>query len=255
MDGQLVNFPPGTRFERFGNPDGGREGRAILLDGQVWCWQSKYQWSFESSAGLNESYERAFSLEPHMTRYLVGMPIDLPAGDTERARSAQTKWIDWVIQKTSELPEGRSMEFEFHGENAFNLALLRPGNVGYLRYWFDRDSFAPSDFERLYGRARDIAGPRYTEELNVGVPLADVIRAFAGDAGALDSMLAALGQLRARAIAEVHFEDDPHRDELTELSVRVVGATTHLDQAVVEALETVAARRQPSSLDGAINAA
>src|SRR5690606_25456522 len=120
MDGQLVNFPPGTRFERFGNPDGGREGRAILLDGQVWCWQSKYQWSFESSADLNESYERAFSLEPHMTRYLVGMPIDLPAGDTERARSAQTKWIDWVIQKTSELPEGRSMEFEFHGENAFN---------------------------------------------------------------------------------------------------------------------------------------
>lgn len=193
--GELAEFPAGTRFERFGNPDGGREGRAILPDGQVWCWQAKYQWSFDSAADVNASYERALELEPDMTRYLVGMPIDLAAGDGPGRKSAQTKWNEWVAVKQADMPDGRTMRFEFRGEGAFNLALLRPRNVGYLRYWFDGDALTQGDFERLLERARIVAGPRYTAELNVEVPEAAAIRAYSGDRSALDSMSEALGDL------------------------------------------------------------
>ena len=38
----VVEWPDGVRFHRFGNPDGGREGRGVLPNGDVWAWQAKY---------------------------------------------------------------------------------------------------------------------------------------------------------------------------------------------------------------------
>jgi hypothetical protein len=32
----VVGWPEGARFERFGNPDGGREGRGVLPNGDVY---------------------------------------------------------------------------------------------------------------------------------------------------------------------------------------------------------------------------
>jgi hypothetical protein len=37
-----VEWPDGVRFARFGNPDGGREGKGVLPNGDVWAWQAKY---------------------------------------------------------------------------------------------------------------------------------------------------------------------------------------------------------------------
>ena len=45
-----VQWPDGVRFARFGNPDGGREGNGVLLNGDVWAWQAKYLFEFDSSA-------------------------------------------------------------------------------------------------------------------------------------------------------------------------------------------------------------
>ena len=45
-----VEWPDGVRFERFGNPDGGREGRGVLPSGDVWAWQVKYLFEFDTSA-------------------------------------------------------------------------------------------------------------------------------------------------------------------------------------------------------------
>ena len=46
----VVEWPDGVRFSRFGNPDGGREGRGVLPNGDVWAWQAKYLFEFDSSA-------------------------------------------------------------------------------------------------------------------------------------------------------------------------------------------------------------
>jgi hypothetical protein len=78
-----VDWPAGVRFDRFGNPDGGREGRGVLPSGDVWAWQVKYVFDFDSVAGqLASSIKRALDLEPKLKRYIVALPFDLPAGDT-----------------------------------------------------------------------------------------------------------------------------------------------------------------------------
>lgn len=62
----VIEWPPGTRFQRFGNPDGGREGRGVLPNGDVWAWQSKYLFTFDASAAaqVSSSVKRVLHSEP-----------------------------------------------------------------------------------------------------------------------------------------------------------------------------------------------
>lgn len=95
-----MEWPPGVRFERFGNPDGGREGKGVLPSGEVWAWQAKYLSEFDSSAAgqVTSSVRRVLSNEPTLKRYFVTMPLDLPAGDTEDRTSAHTRWAEKVTE-------------------------------------------------------------------------------------------------------------------------------------------------------------
>jgi hypothetical protein len=98
-----VEWPDGARFERFGNPDGGREGRGILPNGDVWAWQAKYLFEFDASAAgqVTASLRRTFGREPNLKRYFVVLPLDLPAGDTEDRTSASTRWAEKVSEWTN----------------------------------------------------------------------------------------------------------------------------------------------------------
>ena len=51
----VVDWPAGTQFFRFGNPDGGREGKGVLPNGEVWAWQAKYLFEFDSAAAAQVS--------------------------------------------------------------------------------------------------------------------------------------------------------------------------------------------------------
>ena len=57
----VIEWPDGSRFHRFGNPDGGREGRGLLPNGDVRGWQSKSLFSFDAAASgqVNASFLRA----------------------------------------------------------------------------------------------------------------------------------------------------------------------------------------------------
>ena len=76
-----VEWPVGTQFQRFGNPDGRREGRGVLPNGEVWAGQAKYLFVFDASAAgqVDSSVRRVLESEPALTRYHVTLPIDLPA--------------------------------------------------------------------------------------------------------------------------------------------------------------------------------
>ena len=86
----VAEWPDGVRFERFGNPDGGREGRGVLPGGDVWAWQVKYLFEFDASAAgqVASSVHRVLEREPRLKRYFVALPIDLPAGTRTRGRRA-----------------------------------------------------------------------------------------------------------------------------------------------------------------------
>lgn len=141
-----VSWPDGVRFNRFGNPDGGREGRGVLPNGDVWAWQAKYIFEFDSSAAgqVTSSVTRVLDREPRLTRYFVALPLDLPAGDTEDRTSAFTRWTDKVAEwEAVARAKGMDVEFVFVGAHELVTALTEPRHAGRARYWFGTGILAP----------------------------------------------------------------------------------------------------------------
>ena len=166
------DWPSGTVFARFGNPDGGREGRATLPDGRVCAWQTKYLFAFDYSASrqVEQSFQRTLETEPNLSRYLVVLPIDLSAGDTGERRSAQTHWNAKAEEWTEQAAQsGRTVEIEFVGQHQLVKALLTPTRAIWARYWFDESFMNSSWFEERTEVAVAKAGRRYSPELHTEV--------------------------------------------------------------------------------------
>lgn len=110
----VVDWPHGSRFVRFGNPDGGREGIGVLPNGDVWAWQAKYLFEFDSSAAgqVSSSVRRVLGREPNLKRYFIALPLDMPAGDTEDRTSAYTRW-EGKVSEWEALANEKGLEVEF----------------------------------------------------------------------------------------------------------------------------------------------
>ena len=182
-----VEWPAAVRFERFGNPDGGREGRGVLPNGDVWAWQAKDLSEFNASAAsqVTFSVRRALESEPRLKRYFVTLPADLPAGDTDRRPeggrklvSARTRW-DGKVREWEEAArvKGMDVKFVFIGAHELVAALTEPRHAGRLRYWFGADILTPEWLRRRMDDAIEKAGPRYTREVHVEVSAVQAVDA------------------------------------------------------------------------------
>jgi hypothetical protein len=173
-----VEWPDGVCFHRFGNPDGGREGRGVLPNGDVWAWQAKYIFEFDSSAAgqVTSSVKRVLGLEPRLKRFFITLPMDLPAGDTVDRSSAFTRWTTKAAEwESAARAEGLEVEFVFVGAHELVTALTEPRHAGRVRYWFGTDILTPEWQGRRLEEAIAKAGRRYTPKLHVEV---DTVRAL-----------------------------------------------------------------------------
>jgi hypothetical protein len=194
-----VEWPVGTQFQRFGNPDGGREGRGVLPNGEVWAWQAKYLFVFNASAAgqVDSSVRRVLESEPALTRYYVTLPIDLPAGDTETRSSAQTRWDGKVVEwRALAAQRGMQVEFVLLGAHELVSALTLPQNEGRARYWFGTDVLTDQWQRRRLEEAVTKAGRRYSPELHVEVQTVQALHAVGRSAPHVDRWRAALAELR-----------------------------------------------------------
>jgi hypothetical protein len=173
--------PAGSRFERKGPPDAGVECYAVLAEGSEWGWQAKYfdglgdsQWS-----QLDESVETALEKHVRLVRYFVCVPVDLPDARIQGRRSARERWNEHA-QKWTALASGRSMavEFVYWGRHELLDRLSRPQHVGKVRFWFDTRRFDGPWFTARLEEALKTAGPRYTPEVHVDLPIAAEFEAF-----------------------------------------------------------------------------
>ena len=174
----VIEWPDGTCFSRFGNPDGGREGRGLLPNGDVWGWQSKYLFTFDAAAAgqVKASFVRALDTEPNLTRYIVAFPVDLPAGDTENQESAFTRWTAKVAEcKAIAKAKDREVALTFVGAHELLTALTESRHAGRARYWFAADVLNPEWQARRVEEVTAMVGPRYSPRLHVEV---DTVRAF-----------------------------------------------------------------------------
>jgi hypothetical protein len=175
-----VDWPDGVTFQRFGNPDGGREGRGVLPNGDVWAWQAKYVDAFDAATAghVTESFRRALLVEPRLTRYFVTMPLDLPAGDGPGRSSAATRWSNKAKSLAAlARAHGREVEFALVGSHELLTALTTDSNAGRARYWFDSEILTPSWLARRLEETVAKAGRRYTPRLHVEV---EAVRALDG---------------------------------------------------------------------------
>ena len=167
--------PFGSKFVRKGTPDAGVECYAILSDGSEWAWQSKYfdhlgdaQW-----AQIDRSVKTALEKHPKLVRYFVCVPLDRADARTEGKKSAQERWDDRVV-KWSGWAADRDMtvEFIYWGSHELFDRLARPSQVGRVQFWFDVRGFDDPWFRARLEEALRTAGPRYTPELHVDLPIA-----------------------------------------------------------------------------------
>lgn len=197
---QRDEWPAGTRFHRFGNPDGGREGKGVLPNGDVWAWQAKHLFAFDSSSAgqVKKSIIRSLESEPTLKRYFVAFPIDLPAGDTERAKSAFTLWGEEVEKwKALASEKGLAVEFIFVGAHEMITALTEPANAGRVRYWFDANVLTTSEQQQRIDDVAAKLGRRYSPELHVDIHTVQVLEAVGRTSDYVERWQRALAELRS----------------------------------------------------------
>ncbi len=173
--------PTESHFVRKGTPDAGVECYAVFSDGTEWGWQSKYfdtlgdsQWS-----QINESVKKALEKHPKLVRYYVCVPIDRADGRIDDRKSSmdrwnenQAKWRGWASD------HGMKVDFIFWGSYELLERLSKPEHAGKVRLWFDVNGFDPAWFSAKLDEALRTAGPRYTPEIHIDLPIAWDLEAF-----------------------------------------------------------------------------
>ena len=192
--------PSGSQFVRKGTPDAGVECYAVLSDGSEWAWQSKYVERLGDSqwAQIDRSVKTALEKHPKLVRYFVCVPADRADARSEGRKSALERWEDHIAKwKGWAATREMTVEFIYWGSHELLERLARPRHVGRVRFWFDVRCLDAGWFEARLDEAVRTAGPRYTAELHVCLPIAQKFEAFGRTDGFFDREKA-----RARGIRE-----------------------------------------------------
>ena len=172
--------PSGAVFTRKGTPDSGVECFATLPGGEEWAWQAKYIDSFTNRwSQIDGSVRKALDGHPALSRYYVCVPFDLPDGRRGGQTSAREAWNKRVERWSSWAAE-REMDVEFvlWGASEMVDRLTRPENAGLVRYWFDASAFGSDWFRARLDDSVRAAGPRYTPEAHVDLPISKAFEAL-----------------------------------------------------------------------------
>ncbi len=176
---QLARYekaPSGSTFIRKGAPDAGVECSWKLPSGDEWGWQAKFFLSPPDPSQwhqLDESVKKALEKHPRLTSLTICLPIDRQDPRIEgqqwfmdRWNKHVEKWQGWAQEK------GLSVEFNYWGEYEIWERLVREEHRGRLFFWFNKELFSQQWFKDRIEEAISNAGPRYTPELNVELPIA-----------------------------------------------------------------------------------
>lgn len=176
-----AEIPANAYFVRNAPPDAGVECYAVFPDHSEWGWQAKFfdvlgnsQWS-----QIDDSVRTALQKHPRLVRYYVCIPLDLPDARLRDQQSARDKWNEHV-SKWRQWAAALNMDvtFVFWGSHELYEHMTRPEHFGRLRFFFDAKRFHKSWFEDRLAEAVNAAGPRYTPEIHVDLPIAFEFEAF-----------------------------------------------------------------------------
>ena len=178
-----LETPASAEFVRKGTPDGGVECFCKLEDGREWGWQAKF---FRESLGetqwkqIDRSVKTALKAHPRLVRYVVCVPRD--RADSRRAgvTTEMQKWEQHVSTWECWAQErGMEVEFVWWGSSEMTSLLSQDRQAGRCRFWFGTaGQFSDEWFGKQLQRAITVAGPRYTPEIHVDVPIVEDFELF-----------------------------------------------------------------------------
>jgi hypothetical protein len=215
---QLASYestPPGSKFIRKGVPDAGVECFWKLPDGTEREWQAKYfhevgkaQW-----AQLDESVRTALKKHPSLTSYTICLPLDRRDPRIEGRKDLMDQWDERVEKWQGWAREvNMSVEFRYWGEHELWERLSREEHRGRYFFWFNKELFSPRWFTNLVAEGIANAGPRYTPEIHVGLPIADLFDGLGRTAAFYARVTETYGAMK-RAYSKVQFDTDDTRIE------------------------------------------
>ena len=191
--------PDGAKFERKGTPDAGVECYCILPDGSEWGWQAKYfdtlgnsQWS-----QIDKSVKTALDKHPKLVRYFVCIPLDRPDARIDGQKSAMQRWNEHV-ERWKRCARERSMCVKFVWWGSFELidTLSQNKHIGRRYFWFNQRGFDNEWFQTRLDEAVEAAGPRYTPEVHVDLPIARDLELFGRTESAFDAVKSLAKEIR-----------------------------------------------------------
>lgn len=168
-------LPTGSVFIRKGTPDAGVECFWRLPNSGEWAWQAKFFLTVDESQWkqLDQSVKTALDKHPHLVSYTICLPIDRQDPRIDGKKWLMDKWNNYV-QKWQEWAQSRGMvvQFQYWGEYEIFERLTREEHRGRFLFWFKADLFSQHWFRSRLDEAIANAGPRYSPELNVELPIA-----------------------------------------------------------------------------------
>lgn len=234
--------PSGSSFTRKGAPDAGVECFTVFPDGTEWGWQAKYFDSLGESqwSQLDDSVRTALAKHPRLIKYFVCVPLDRPDARIKDRMSAMDRWDDHVKKWTQWASDGGTIvRFVYWGSHELLDRLSRQENVGRVRFWFNVHGFDAAWFSARLEEAVKTAGPRYTPEIHVDLPIAWEFEAL----GRTDSFFDRV-KAHGRRIREKLRLADPAGSRVTEQPIQDAAAALASNvQAILSRLGDV--RVQP----------
>lgn len=162
----------GSKFQRLAAPDGGVDCLRRLSDGSKWGWQAKYFLAAPNASQwgqIDKSVCRALERHNGLRRYVVCVPVD-------RTESGMAKWKS-LVEKWTAI---KQIKYEYLGRHELESILINSEKPGLIRYYFDKDFLSAEWAEHAVSRAVANAGPRYTPEQNIALPVAKRFQALCG---------------------------------------------------------------------------
>jgi hypothetical protein len=168
-------IPAGSRFVRNGTPDGGVEAYWQYPGDSEHGWQAKLFDKLETPQWqqLDKSVKNALSTHPALAHYTICLPFDLPDAREKGKKSLRQKW-DERLTKWERIAKqkGMTVNFDLWGASELLERLSLDRHAGRRWFWFGKTELAPDWFTAHLAEVLAAAGPRYSAELNVQLPIA-----------------------------------------------------------------------------------
>ncbi|MBF6369226.1 hypothetical protein IU469_26445 [Nocardia puris] len=175
----------GAELRKTGNPDRGYEWYELHSDGREWGWQAKYTFTIDEFLKLAEETLRTVVAErPNCERLTYCIPFDLPdvvpkKSGVRTGSSAWEKYEKWKEQRGTRVPGSESIEIQLWSAGDLLRRLNTPDNRGRAWFFWDENVLTLAWCREKLDIAKKVAGPRYTENLNVELPIADTLAGLA----------------------------------------------------------------------------